>query len=93
MILVSIKALRSSKRSKSKVKKGEIYKALVIRTKYFIQKREMINSYGSISFSENSIVLLDKKYKSVGTRIIGPILKRFKYTKYSRIVSICSCLI
>jgi large subunit ribosomal protein L14 len=93
LILVSIKALRSSKRSKSKVKKGEIYKALIIRTKYFINKPRIINSCGFIGFSENSVVLLDKKNKTVGTRLMGPVLKQFKFTKYSRIISISSCLI
>jgi large subunit ribosomal protein L14 len=92
LILVSIKTLRSKKRLKSKVKKGELYKALVIRTKYF-QKNVKNRITFSMSFLENSVILLDKKYKLVGTRILGPISKEFKMTKYSRIVSISSNLI
>jgi large subunit ribosomal protein L14 len=93
MILVSIKTLRSSKRSKLKIKKGEIHKALIIRTKGFKSKKNVINPYRAINFSDNAVILLDKKYKLIGTRIMGPILKRFKSTKYSRIISISSCLI
>ena len=91
LILVSVKSLRSKKRSKSKVKKGELYKALIIRTKCFENKSQL--SFCSTSFFENSVILLDKKYKLVGTRIIGPASKYFKSTKYSRIISISSSLV
>ena len=47
----------------------------------------------SIGRDENSVILLDKKYKLVGTRIIGPASKYFKSTKYSRIISISSSLV
>jgi len=93
LILVSVKTLRSTKRLKSKVKKGEIYKALIVRTKYFIRKRNSITSFGLICFSDNSVVLLDKKHKLIGTRVIGPVLKQFKATKFARIISISSSLI
>ena len=89
LILVSVKSLRSKKRLKSKVKKGELYKALIIRTKNFQNKQ---NTF-SMSFTENSVILLDKKYKLMGTRIIGPISKEFKKTKYARIISISYALI
>ena len=92
LILVSIKTLRSKKRLKSKVKKGELYKALVIRTKYF-QNNVKSRITFSMSFLENSVILLDRKYKLVGTRIVGPISKEFKMTKYSRIMSISSNII
>ena len=91
LILVSIKTLRSKKRAKSKVKKGELYKALIVRTKCFRNKAEL--SFCSVSFFENSVILLDKKHKLIGTRIIGPVSKHFKSTKFSRLVSISSALL
>jgi len=91
LILVSIKTLRSKKRLKSKVKKGELYKALIIRTKSFQNKSKIIGY--NMSFLENSVILLDKKYKLIGSRIIGPVSRQFKSTKYSRIISISSALI
>ena len=80
-ILVVIKALRKQKsKSKSKVKKGEIVKALVIRTKNF--------NKNNIYFFENSVVLYSKQMKLIGTRIFGPVLKSFRYTKHLRITLI-----
>jgi len=91
LILVSIKTLRSKKRAKSKVKKGELYKALIVRTKCFQNKTEL--SFCSTAFFENSVILLDKKHKLIGTRILGPVSKHFKSTKFSRLVSISSALV
>jgi len=77
-ILVTIKSLRSKRRSISKIKKGELYKALVIRTK---SKKTLANG-DSISFKENSAILLTKQNKFVGTRIFGAVPKVFKKTKF-----------
>ena len=71
---------RSKSKSKSKVKKGEIVKALVIRTKNF--------NKNNIYFFENSVVLYSKQMKLIGTRIFGPVLKSFRYTKHLRITLI-----
>jgi large subunit ribosomal protein L14 len=81
-ILVSIKRLRSSKRISIRVKKGEIYNAVILRTKIFT-KNHFID-IGLTSFLENSVLLLNKQYKLVGTRVIGPISKQFKTGKFSR---------
>ena len=85
-ILVVIKALRKQKsKSKSKVKKGEIVKALVIRTKNF--------NKNNIYFFENAVVLYSKQMKLIGTRIFGPILKSFRYTKHLRVTLISKKLV
>ena len=85
-ILVVIKALRKQKsKSKSKVKKGEIVKALVIRTKNF--------NKNNIYFFENAVVLYSKQMKLIGTRIFGPVLKSFRYTKHLRITLISKKLV
>jgi large subunit ribosomal protein L14 len=91
IILVSIKALRSSKRLKLKIKKGEIYKALVLRSKMYLLNNCIYST--QVSFFENSVILLDKKNKLIGSRVIGPVPKFFKYTKYSRICSLASGVI
>ena len=85
-ILVVIKALRKQKsKSKSKVKKGEIVKALVIRTKNF--------NKNNIYFFENAVVLYSKQMKLIGTRIFGPVLKSFRYTKHLRLTLISKKLV
>jgi len=72
-VVVSVQKLRNKFKKTSKVKKGEIYKALIIRTKTKHRKKDGLE----IIFNENSVVLLNKQNNPVGTRIIGPIPKLF----------------
>jgi len=89
VIVISIKSLRSKRRSTSKTKKGEIYKAVIVRTKTKIK-----NVFGdNINFFENSIVLLNKQYKFIGTRIFGSVPKFLRYTKYLKVASLSSGLV
>jgi len=78
IITVSVKKLRTRRKLFSKVKKGEIYRALITRTKLLTKSQ----SGDSILFSENSVVLLNKQNKLIGTRVFGGIYKHFRYTKY-----------
>lgn len=88
-ILVTIKSLRSKRRGSSKIKKGELYKALIIRT-----KSKQILAYGdSLSFKENSAILLTKQNKFVGTRVFGSVPKFFKKTKFFKLITLSSGLI
>jgi large subunit ribosomal protein L14 len=88
IIVVSIQQLRNKSKKNSKVKKKEIYRALIIRTKTKIKKKD-----GSIiNFKENAVVLLNKQTKPVGTRIIGPIPKLLK-KKFYKFLSISTALI
>lgn len=89
IVIVSIKALRNKRRSTSKVKKGEVVKALIVRTKV------NINDYSkkSINFFENSVILLSNNNKPIGTRIFGVLPKFFRYTKHFKIVSLSAGLI
>lgn len=80
VILVSIKSLRKKRRSFSKVKKGEVVRALVVRTK------KILNSKCSIEYLENSVVLINKKNKLIGTRVFGSLPKILRATKYLRIL-------
>ena len=88
IILISIKKLRNKSKLISKVNKGEICKAIIVRTKY-----KKIRKDGCLLFfNENSVSLLNKQYKPVGTRILGPIFKELKY-RYSKIANISSGLV
>ena len=86
LIMISIRNLRTKRKATSKVKKGEIYKALVVRTKNCIRKFSGEN----IKFFENSVVLLNKQNKFIGTRIFGALPISFRYTKYLRVLSLSS---
>lgn len=89
IIVVSIQQLRNKSKITSKVKKKEIYNALIIRTKILNSKLD-----GSkYMFKENSIVLINKQGNPVGTRIIGPISKTLKKKNLQKFLSISSGLI
>jgi large subunit ribosomal protein L14 len=67
-----------------KVKKGQVIKAVVVRTKKEIQREN-----GSlIRFDENAAVILDAKSEPIGTRIFGPIGREVRYAGYMKIVSL-----
>lgn len=86
IIVASIKSLRSKRRDTSKVKKGDIIKALIVKTKVYRPSY----SQECIAYIENAVVLLNNQYKLLGTRIFGPVQKEFRYTKYLRILSIAA---
>ena len=68
----------------SKVKKGEIDKAVVVRT-----KKEVGRPNGSyIKFDTNSAVLLNKNMEPIGTRIFGPVARELREKRFMRIVSL-----
>jgi len=82
VILVSVKKLRKKRRALSKVKKGEIYRALIVRLK----TKSFSETLDAFSCIENSVVLFSKQNKFIGTRVFGSILKFFRYTKYMRLI-------
>jgi large subunit ribosomal protein L14 len=67
IVVVSVKSLRTKRKSTSKVRKGEIYSAVVVRVK----SKTNFFSGESIRFFENSVILLNKQNKIIGTRIFG----------------------
>lgn len=88
VITTSIKSVRSKKLN-TKVKQGDVVKALILTTKAVTKGK--FND--SIKFFENSAILMTKQKKLVGTRIFGSIPKKLRYTKFLRITSLCSGLI
>ena len=84
VILVSVKSLRSKRRKNAKVKKGEVLKALILRTKIAYK----LYSGDSFTFFENSALLLNKKNKLLGTRLFGVVPKFFRTTRFLKICSV-----
>jgi large subunit ribosomal protein L14 len=86
-IVVTVKTLRKKRRLLSKVKKGDVCKALIVRVK----KKNFQNKFGDFCFFyENCIVLLNKQNKYIFTRIFGGILAIFRYSRFSKIISLSS---
>jgi large subunit ribosomal protein L14 len=68
----------------SKVKKGEVAKAVIVRT-----KKELGRPDGSyIRFDGNSAVLLNKDNEPIGTRIFGPVARELRAKKFMKIISL-----
>lgn len=68
----------------SKVKKGAVVKAVIVRTKKEIQREN-----GSlIRFDDNAAVILDTKKEPIGTRIFGPVSREVRYAGFMKIVSL-----
>jgi large subunit ribosomal protein L14 len=68
----------------SKVKKGDVVKAVVVRTAKEVGRPD--GSY--IRFDNNSAVLIDKEGEPIGTRIFGPIARELRAKKFMKIVSL-----
>jgi large subunit ribosomal protein L14 len=83
VILVSIKSIKYSKNIK--VKKGEMCKALIVRTTQ--HNFNVASNYRK--FLKNDAILLNKKNKLMGTRIFGTLPKTIKSTKYSKMLFLC----
>ena len=81
-IVVSVKSAISS----SNVKKGTVAKAVVVRTKKEIRRKD--GSY--IRFEDNAAVLLDAKDEPRGTRIFGPVARELREKQFMKIVSLAA---
>ena len=68
----------------SNVKKGEVKKAVVVRTKKAVGRPN--GSY--IKFDDNAAVLIDSQKKPVGTRIFGPVARELRAKQFMKIVSL-----
>ena len=69
---------------KSKVKKGEVYNAVIVRTKKGVRRSD-----GSqIRFDSNAVVLLDNKLEPLGTRIFGPVTRELRKLTFMKIISL-----
>jgi len=67
-----------------KVKKGDVVMAVIVRTKYPIQRADGT----SIKFDQNAAVIIDKAKAPKGTRIFGPIARELRAGGFSTIISL-----
>lgn len=68
----------------SKVKKGDVKKGVIVRT-----KKEIPRTDGSfIRFDKNSVVLVNDAGEPLGTRIFGPVARELRAKKYMKIISL-----
>jgi large subunit ribosomal protein L14 len=70
--------------SGGKVKKGDVKKAVIVRTVYPIRRED--GSY--INFDNNSVVIIAANNEPVGTRIFGPVARELRNKNFSKICSL-----
>ncbi|MGE5820387.1 MAG: 50S ribosomal protein L14 [Deltaproteobacteria bacterium] len=80
IIVVSVKEAIPN----AKVKKGEVMKAVVVRTAKEIGRAD--GTY--IRFDNNSAVLIDNQKEPIGTRIFGPVARELRAKKFMKIISL-----
>ncbi len=69
---------------RGRVKKGEVYNALVVRTRKGVRRQD-----GSvIRFDGNSAVILNNNLQPLGTRIFGPVTRELRGEKFMKIISL-----
>ncbi|MGL1921555.1 MAG: 50S ribosomal protein L14 [Hyphomicrobiales bacterium] len=80
IIVVSVKEATPN----GKVKKGDVRRAVIVRTKKDIQRKD-----GSmIRFDGNAAVLVNQNGEPIGTRIFGPVVRELRAKKHMKIVSL-----
>lgn len=79
-IVVSVKEAMPN----SKVSKGEVCKAVVVRAKK--ESRRADGTY--VRFDDNAAVIIDKDGEPVGTRVFGPIARELRFKGFMKIISL-----
>ena len=69
---------------RGRVKKGEVYSAVVVRTAKGVRRPDG----SSICFDGNAAVLLNNKLEPIGTRIFGPVTRELRTERFMKIVSL-----
>jgi len=69
---------------RGRVKKGEIYNAVVVRTAKGVRRPDG----ALVKFDDNAAVLLNSKLEPIGTRIFGPVTRELRTEKFMKIVSL-----
>ena len=80
IIVVSVKEANPN----SKVKKGDVMKAVIVRTAKEVGRPD--GSY--IKFDSNSAVLIDNQREPIGTRIFGPVARELRAKRFMKIISL-----
>tara|TARA_E500000178_G_scaffold356087_1_gene431591 strand:+ start:705 stop:1073 length:369 start_codon:yes stop_codon:yes gene_type:complete len=80
IIVVSIKDALP----RAKVRKGDVYKAVIVRTSKDFKRPDG----SAIRFDKNAAVLLDKQEEPIATRIFGPVTRELRSKKFMKIISL-----
>ena len=80
VIVVSVKEAAP----RGRVKKGDVHRAVVVRTSKEIRRRDG----SAIRFDDNAAVLITKQLEPIGTRIFGPVTRELRAKSFMKIISL-----
>ena len=80
VIVVSVKEAAP----RGRVKKGDVHRAVVVRTSKEIRRRDG----SAIRFDDNAAVLINKQLEPIGTRIFGPVTRELRAKGHTKIISL-----
>ena len=80
VIVASVKSAISG----GKVKKGDVVKAVIVRTHFPVRR----NDGSAVVFDDNAAVIIDEQKQPVGTRIFGPIARELRDKDFGKIISL-----
>jgi large subunit ribosomal protein L14 len=69
---------------RGRVKKGEVYDAVVVRTRHGLRRADG----SAIRFDGNAAVLLNNRLEPIGTRIFGPVTRELRTSRFMKIISL-----
>lgn len=85
IIVVSVQQLRAKNRQNSRILKGSVARALIVKTQAKTKKKD-----GSfLQTAANSVILLNKQSNPIGTRILSALPKSLKKKKFMKYLSLC----
>ncbi|XZR52969.1 MAG: 50S ribosomal protein L14 [Candidatus Carsonella ruddii] len=84
-----IKVVIKNSNFNSKIKKGQVVKAIIVRTKFPLKR----NDGTSLSFSDNAIILLNNQNQMIGTRVFGVLAREIKSIYFNKLLSLSNELV
>jgi large subunit ribosomal protein L14 len=86
LVVVSIRNVKQHVKKKIKIKEGEVSHALVVRTRAKVCRK----NFSRFSCQENSVVIVTNKKKPIATRVLGPVPKELRNSKFMKIASLAA---
>lgn len=84
VIVVAVKLIKREAKSGARVKKGDVYKAVVVRTRFGCRRKDK----SKVSFDTNAVVLVSNQKEPVGTRVFGPVAGELRAKGHLKILSL-----
>lgn len=86
LVIVSIQSIRSRNKITSKVKKGDVVNAVVVKTLTPLKRITGLMTH----FTQNAVVILTKQKKPLGTRVFGVVPKELRFKKFTKILTLAA---